>query len=223
MRLINRLLYGIACAFVVLVACVAYAQPSPPTLTVHENHVTASGFPPNSTIIIYGVTLAADGYSTSTKVRFARLADDDRDGSVTFDYPGVLPFRSVWIAVNETNGDYVIGSPAGYHWTPGPAASFRRHGATVDEIRWRGRFSYLLYVHPENGAWIANAIDGRDDADGLRDYVTSIALATLKPVQVENTKKPTELKPGGTLFIINGEDLQILALKLDGATLNGVR
>jgi hypothetical protein len=192
-----------------------------PVLTIQGNHVIASSFRPGSTIVFYSVALVGDGYSTATKTRNARVTDDDHDGTVVFDVPEAMPFRSVWIAVDEANGDYAVSSPAGYFRKNGSQPELRKHGAAVDELAIAGHVTYLLYVHPGKGAWTAFAVDGGDDSDGKVDYVTSINLSALRPLQPDNHDKPTELKAGGTLFIVDGYDLRTSALKLDGAMLNG--
>jgi len=193
------------------------------TATIQGNRVIASSFPPGATVVFYCVALVGDGYNTTTRSFVARLTDDDRDGSITCEYPGALPFRSVWIVVNEANGDYALTSPRGFYHADGPQPAFRKHAALVDEVGWPGRVTYLLYVHPGKGAWTSFSIDGRDDADGTSDYVTSFALSRLKPVQKDNPDKPSDLKPGGTLFIVDGQELTSTALKLDGAMLNGAK
>jgi hypothetical protein len=90
-------------------------QNAQPALSVQNDRVIATGFTAGATIVFYSVALIGDGYSTSTQSRSARITDDDNDGSVTFNYAGRVPFRSVWIAANEANGDYAVASPQGYH------------------------------------------------------------------------------------------------------------
>ena len=197
---------------------------SKPVVTIDGKRVIASNFSPGSTLVFYAVYIAGDGYSTATRSQTFRVTDDDKNGSVEIEVPGKMPFRSVWIAVDERNGEYAVVSPAGYQTKAGPPPSLRKHGSAVDEIGWPGYGSYLLYVHPGKGAWTGQTFDGNtSDADGRADYVTSFALAALRPVVAGNSDKPADLTPGGTLFIVDAFSLKTFVAKVDGGLLNGAR
>lgn len=206
------------------VGAVAAAPQNAPTLTFGTNAVTAAGITPGKSAVFFASGLMADG-AQQRVVRWAQvISDDDRDGVVSLTLDGNVPTVTVWVVVDLTNGQFGVGSPAGFSPKVArlPSGAFRRSAGSsaVDLFGFDHPVLDLLYVHPGLGAWTWNAVDGRafdrDNANG----VTLISVADARPLG-DTRGKPAELTPGGVLVAVDWYYMEVLAVRLDAAVLKG--
>jgi len=194
-----------------------------PALTIEKNRLVASNFSRGSIVIVFSVASEGEGYYSTTRPRVMRLPDADNDGTIVFNHPDPFPLRSVWIAVDERNGDFALASPEGYTPVVARAPSLRKHDAVVDEIDWPSHAAYLLYIHPGKGAWTGFSSDATPASHNPGDYLSSLTLTQLHPLLKGNTDKPSQITPGGTLFLVDAYDLRMSAVKVDGAMIGGAK
>ena len=178
---------------------------------------------PGADVVVFALALDPDGYE-STVVRWAQVVTDSaHSGSVVFDPRRETPRKSVWSAVDLTNGHYAIATPPGTlrqrHW---PAKPFHASaGGRIDQFRLEAPFADWLYVHPGRGAWVHRGHDGNPtDADGKPDGLTTLQLSSARPLTAP--ADAPELVPGGVVIVIDLYSLSITATRLDGALLQEV-
>src|SRR4051794_15515256 len=84
-------------------------------LTFNGSVVRVAGATPRGDVVVISVMQEARHGMIS---RFSEaqqfLTDSDGDGAVEYDRKDVVPFRSVWAAVDLSSGDSVIAAPAGF-------------------------------------------------------------------------------------------------------------
>ena len=166
-----------------------------PAVTVESNKVTVSNCRAGARIVLYGVQLAGDGYSSGSKVVTSILDDTDQDGQVVYNSTPQLGGRSVWIAIDATTGDYATGAPARYGVAPS-----ERHGGfakaessnTPNAIVPSADISYVLYWQPGNGTW-----------SGLTAGEDPFTVSQLTAIDSTASGSPVQLVTGAKLFIID--------------------
>jgi len=217
-----------------MAACAVAAQPlaaqtlatqtnQSPALTFEPSQIVASNFTPGAPVIAISIAFVGKGYSSTTSVKVMGGVDSDHDGTVLLPHPNPVPLRSIWIAIDRRNADFAVASPRGYQPPQGKPPVFHKHNAAVDEIEWESHAAYLVYAHPGGGIWTGFAGDGAMEPGVRRDGTnrTSFLLSSLQPLLDDNDKKPDEIKPGGTLFLVDAYDLHTTVVKVDGAMLGG--
>jgi hypothetical protein len=93
---------------------VTAADQSRITVQVSAKEIVASGVSPGSDVYLFGGLQVGHGFYSTLMTVDLTASDDDHDGVVRFAYPKGVPLRSVWIAVDQRNGDIGAGVPAGY-------------------------------------------------------------------------------------------------------------
>lgn len=215
--------------FVAAIAAVAALplcaeQNHQPTLVIEKNRITASGFTPGAAVIAFTVASVHVRYDNVRRVGALRHVDTDKDGTVVFEFIDPIPSRSIWIAVDEQRGDFAIAAPAVFDLRKGSPIALRKHNQLVDEISWPSHAAYLLYVHPGLGAWTGYANDAAPgDGQAAGSFIASFPLDQLQPLYKGNDNHPKEIKPGGTLFIVDAFDLTVTATRVDGAMIGAAK
>jgi hypothetical protein len=162
-----------------------------------------------------------DFYSTLMTVDLT-ASDDDRDGVVKFAYPKGVPLRSVWIAVDQRNGDIGAGVPSGYtlRMTAIPPGAWKRKsGAAIDALSIEHKALEYLLVHPGQGVWRWEADQGsRRDEDGLDDNIVTISSASLRPAGKDKGKgssaAPAKFSAGDTMVAIDPFSLEVITSRV---------
>lgn len=211
-------------ALFIAIATVAAAAAPPensPAIAFDGQHITVSGVTPGSDVVVFALALDPDGFE-STVVRWAEIVSDTaRTGSVVFDARRDIPRKSIWTAVDLSNGQYAMAAPPGHplRKRPWPTKPFHADSAGhIDEFRADAPFVDMLYVHPGRGAWVHRAHDGdTTDADGKPNGLTTLHLSTARSLNA--LPNGPELLPGGVLIVIDFYHLNVAAARLDGALL----
>jgi hypothetical protein len=192
-----------------------------PILTIEANAVVASGVTAGGQVAFLGVGREPVEWSGRV-VRFeAVLADDDGDGTVRFILETVVPWRSVWAAVDLATGGAALAAPAGYplRTVALPADALAGAGGDSGEVVLRGDLVEILVVRPglagaETGAWGLTAWDGHEgDQDGVGTGSVALRLPGLEPVGTTRAA-PERLVPGDVLIAIDPNRLEASLTRL---------
>lgn len=208
---------GLALAAVVAVSS-AFADPHQMTVQVGKNEVVVSGVSPGADVYLFGgLQVGHTDYSSLVPVDLTS-SDDDRDGVVRFAYPKGVPLRSVWIAVDQRNGEIAAGVPTGYTLkmtSIPPGAWKRKDGSSIDALALEHRALEFLVVHPGQATWRWQADQGsvRDD-DGVNDGVLMISAEHLRPTVKKGPAAPHAFSTGDLVVAIDPFSLEVLTSRV---------
>lgn len=104
---------AISALLVIASATIQAAQPAM-AIIISGQTITVSGVSPGSEVLVFGASQHMVGYFPAYDTFQEFVADDGHDGVVKVDFRGPIPRRSVWIAVDTRNGEYVVAAPIGY-------------------------------------------------------------------------------------------------------------
>jgi hypothetical protein len=192
-------------------------------LSVSGGHVVVSRATPGKSVLIFSVGRRAMRFYAEIGKVVQVVPDSDGDGKVVLDVP--TPMRSVWIAVDLQTAHYAVAAPDGgdvrvASLLSGFRASREGH---YDELMTLGSTASILYVHPGGGAWELHAFDGsHHDRDGVTNGTIMASLLDGKDV-IPVTGTERELVPGGLLFVIEPNTLDITVERLTADRLRGGR
>jgi hypothetical protein len=178
-----------AILFMLVFAAAASAQPA---VTVASDRVTASNFPAGAHIVLYGVQMAADGYSSGSTPFSVVLTDDYHDGAVEYVSATPIARRSVWLAADLATAAYAIGTPARYGRSAPERPFVLTQSTGTPSIVPAAEIGFVLYVQPGNGAW-----------SGMTAGVTPIVVTQLTSVSGSSPQGNPQLVAGGLLLIID--------------------
>jgi len=202
----------------VLAALSASADQSHITVQVNPKEIVVSGVTPGSDVYLFGGLQVAHGdYSSLDRVDLT-ATDDDHDGVVHFPYPKGVPLRSVWIAVDQRNGDVGAGTRAGYPLKISdipPGAWKSKSGKGLDTLSIAHKALQYLLVHPGQGAWrwVAHQGGGHDE-DGLNDRILTISPDHMLPAKSPGPKPPHVFPGGGVLVAIDPYTLEVVTSRV---------
>jgi len=216
------LVLALLCGLYALVA--GADRPNTPVLTVERDRLVAANFTPGATVVAVCICMEAQGAYSSTSMRVMRLTDTSRVGTIVFPLRNPANLRSVWIAIDERAGDVATASPRGFSPLQGEPPGLRKRNDVLDAIDWPAHAAYLVYVHPGKAILVGFANDATPaDGKSRGNYTSSFALSELKPLLPNNTDKPVDIKPGGTLLLVDAFDLRTTSVKVDGAMIGGAK
>jgi hypothetical protein len=207
------------CITVLFGAEAAIAQQGGPRVTFSKTTVTADGVEKGGSVIFFSMGLDSDGYGGIVRKNVAVRDDDDRDRQVVLTVEPAVAWRSVWVVIDVTNGQFTVASPEGYRIRP---SEFRRELKRGSKSNALDEFSTdigsldALYFQPGKGAWVGHVDDG-DAADGdlKQDGKTTLRLGEMTPL-LTLADRPREFGPGGILVAIDIFSMQVFASKVDG-------
>jgi len=204
--------------FAVLAVGTATADPNHITVQVNPKEIVVSGVSPGSDVYLFGGLQVAHGYYSSLERADLTATDDDHDGVVHFPYPKGVPLRSVWVAVDQRNGELGIGARTGYPLKVSaipPGAWKRRSGNAVDTVSIAHKALQYLLVHPGQGTWIWQARQGGPlDEDGLNDHVLTISPDHMRPAKRPGPPPPHAFPGGAVLVVIDPFTLEVLTSRV---------
>jgi hypothetical protein len=189
------------------------AADAPPALqlsvagsTVRIANVTSGG-----DVVLFSASLANDRGVLRQRSAADVLHDDDGDGVVTFQSATPIPLRSIWIAVDETNGQSAIGGRADYAPTilPFPQRLVKQDADGIIGIFGDERLAAeMVIVRPGKGAWRLVALDGETtDGDRQHDGRLSLAAADAQPLDAKS-ETPKRLKNGDVIAVIDPDRME---------------
>ena len=196
-------------AILVVLFCLgAHAQQADLQIAITDNHVTVSHLTAGATAVLWSVAQVGDGYTVSARLSSVLLPDTDSDGSVGYDAPAPMPRRSIWVAVDLTNGAHAVATPSGYATSaPNRPPLLRKHGTAVDGLASPSNMGVALYVSPGGGAWSGTITNGGE-----------LLLSDLKNVG-GNAPPPAAFAAGDALFVIDTYDMSTYAATLTAGML----
>lgn len=206
----------------------ATAAQANPTLTVVDQsriavqvrakEIVASGVSPGTDVYLFGGLQVGRGFYSTLLTVDLTASDDDHDGIVTFAYPEGIPLRSVWVAVDQRNGDIGAGVPSGYTLrmtSVPPGAWKRKSGAAIDALAIEHKALEYLVVHPGQGVWRWQADQGsKRDEDGLDDNVVTISPARMRRAGKGSPAAPAAFAAGGVVVAIDPFSLEVLTSRV---------
>jgi hypothetical protein len=198
--------WSIASGFVLSigVAWAGLAQQAP-TMTIGASSIVVSGITPKASVYAFGIAREKSGYFVNVVPRQITLRDDDGDGSVEWAIGSAIDFRSIWMAVDLSNGQYVAAAPQAYGATRVPLSDqhLRGAGADVTQLAFPGTFVELLVVRPGTGAWRSVVgLHGPQDEGNDADKIT-VSTLRLEPQGDNHEPGPRQLKKDDVVFFVN--------------------
>lgn len=194
------------------------ASASELTLHVGSGRITVEGLTPGKEALVFSVGRKAMSHYSRTVQVAEVLADSDGDGRVELD--AETPLRSVWIAVDLQTARYTVGSPAEYsvHFSDA-LRGFSSTDGVLNGITASSVTASVVYVHPGGGAWRFHAVDGgRGDEDQQSNGLVVGSLAAAFEI-IPGAGTHREFVPGGLLFLIAPDSLEVSVERLTPARL----
>lgn len=195
----------------------AAAAPPQMQIAVTKTSVTVSNVARGGSVILFACSRDVATRAIAVRPRAIALKDDDRDGSIQFAPKEGIAMRSVWIAVDETTGDYVAGAQSEF---PLALLSF---GAGDLKKDVEGEVAELsvdlprlvtLIVRPGVGAWAEAAFDGdKNDHDAASNGRLKLNFDDWRTIDGKE-KAPKHLKHGDVLVAIDPGQLDVYATQV---------
>jgi hypothetical protein len=197
---------------------------SPFTVTVGPTQITVSGVSPGADVLFFGAGYEPKGFHAVLH-RWSAVVTDTQHGTVSYVFDNPVTWNAVWIIADLRTGKYVVISTPGFPTMTSELTrrTFKRDGTgAINRLSFSRGAADFLYIAPGGGAWSLLARDGdAADGDGRLDGETTFDLLRANPIGGANPGR--QFTPGGTLFAIDPDRLDVLELKLDGSMLAGAR
>ena len=206
-------------AVVAMVICwPALADQSRITVQVSAKEIVVSNVSPGTDVYLFGALQEGRGFYSSLLTVDLTASDDDRDGIVKFAYAKGVPLRSVWIAVDQRNGDIGAGVPSGYTLrmtSIPPGAWKRKSGPGIDALAIEHKALEYLVVHPGQDAWRWEADQGsKRDEDGLNDNIVTVSPGSFLPGKKGKGKPPNIFSASDVVVAVDPFSLAVLTSRV---------
>jgi hypothetical protein len=186
--------------------------------------INVTGVTPGADVLFFGAGLEPKR-THAVHHRWATVVTDtDHDGIVTFDFGSTITWNAFWVVADLRTGQYNIVTTPGY---PARKPAYKRselkrdaHGS-VSRFRYGGSAGDGLYLAP-GGAWTAFVSDGDPNDEATNYGSVMVDLSHMEPL-LDGHARPLAFTPGGTLFFIDAQTIELLQLKVDDAGLAGAR
>jgi hypothetical protein len=191
-----------------------------PSVRFGARDLTVTGLTPGGSAIVFAAGLQPSGVYSVTFKWSGVVEDTDKDGAVTVDVGRDVPGTTIWCVADAKTADFVVVTPGGrpVPYTFLRPGDLRKRSNDVSQLAFGHAFLDLLYLEPGGGAWTSSDSDGSaTDEDGPNGK-TTVSADRFKPL-IASDKPLKQLRPGGILVAIDMIRLEVLALRLDGATL----
>jgi hypothetical protein len=202
-----------------LIPALASAQaipPSKPEILFEAEAVVASGLTPGNPVVWFGVERRVDPDFSTEVVRHAEVATAGADGIARFALGREIALRSVWVAVDQKKGEFVVAAPDGYRIARPPKPATRLgvgQGSQPDQFLDERPYILGLVVRPGDGAWVFAGGDGGErDEDGLSDGRLSFALDGFDPLP-GSPEAPAKARGEDLWFVVDPRRLEITVLR----------
>lgn len=200
---------------ILLVSLGGFADPnSTLTLGVSARSIEVTEVRPGAEVVIAGFYQDAKGYHSALGHIYRKIADEDSDRILSFDFGRAIPPRSVWFVIDSLSGDVAYATPSGYEPRVRelPAGTLRRDDDDVLELSRRS--VRILLLRPGRGVWQA-AVEqgGLRDEDGANDGRIRISLRNLKSFN-DAPAAPQTLAPSDVLVIVDPYTLEFFVTRI---------
>ncbi len=203
-----------------LLGLVPGAAMAQPVVSFEANAVLVSGVAAGGRVALLGVGREPVEYSGRVVRSEAVLTDDDGDGRVRYELETVVPWRSLWAAVDLADGEVALAAPEGYplRIVPLPDDAVQEEGGDRPNLLVaRGDLLEVLVARPgtAGGAWGLTVWDGHEeDRDGAGTGGVALRLPSLEPVGGTSLAAPDGLAAGDVLIAIDPNRMEASLVRL---------
>lgn len=194
----------------------AQTPPPKPGIAFETQTVVASGLTPGNPVVWFGVERRVDPDFSTQVVRHTEVDTAGADGTARFSLGREVAVRSVWVAVDQKTGEFVVAAPDGYRIAKPqkPATGLRvRDGAEADQLLDDRPYLMGLVVRPGDGAWVFAGGDGGErDEDGQSDGRLSFALDGFDPLP-GSPEAPARARGEDLWFVVDPRRMEITVLR----------
>jgi hypothetical protein len=211
----NRKMLSAAASLVasLLLAVAGYAAPPQQTISIDGQRVTATGFHPGRTVVLFGVGTAPGPYF-SRFLSYTETRVADANGSVTYEIVDGVPKRSVWFAIDAQTRDYVVLEPNGVSTSrrtlQRPVAK-RGADAGNDAIAIDSNLADILIVRAGNAVWAGSC--GRNstrDLNAGKPGSMHLSLGNVKAIE-KGGGPPASILPSDLVVVVDSQTLSYYA------------
>jgi hypothetical protein len=202
-----------------LIPALSEAQTPPPAkpgITFEAEAVVASGLTPGNPVVWFGVERRVDPDFSTQVVRHTEVATAAADGTARFALGREVAVRSVWIAVDQTRGEFAVAAPDGYRIAKPPKPATRLgtgEGNRPDQFLDERPYLMGLVVRPGEGAWVFAGGDGGErDEDHESDGRLSFALDGFEPLP-GSPEAPARVRGEDLWFVVDPRRMEITVLR----------
>ena len=203
----------------------ASAANQQPSARFDGRNVTITGITPNGLAILFGVGLEPKGYYSQI-CRWSGAVDDvNHDGSVTVDLGREAPPMTIWCVADATTAEYSIVSPGGSaipFIALRPGSLRRAGGSAVKEFAFDHPVIDLLYLEPGGRGWTCSDADGSSTESDGPNGLSTVSVDRFRAIPPA-ADHPAELRAGGVLVAIDFIRMEVVAVRLDAATIGGAK
>lgn len=189
------------------IALSALATHAQPVLSFDAESVSCSGLTPGKGAITFVALREAKGYGLRVTKGAEVRRDDDGDGNVILFQGRSVPWYSVFIAVDASNGSSAIGGPHPELYAVGRE---RLAPGQIRKVVHSGDFAAFLLVRPGIGAWSLTVEDsGTYDDDPTPDGQLGVVLERMLPVG-DAPAPPRTFERNDVMFAIDPIKLSVV-------------
>jgi len=195
----------------------AAAAPAPLGINIDAQSVTVSNVTPGGSVVLFSCSRVPRARSIAVRPDALVLRDDRHAGVVRATPAGGVPLRSVFIAVDETSGEYVVGGAPGFPLISNPISTdvLRKdaNGEIASMFVDTPRL-VLLLVRPGVGAWQLKSFDGGPlDHDGAANGHQQLAFEDAQTLDGKD-KAPKNLKADDVVVAIEPGHLDVSIVRV---------
>ena len=194
----------------VLFARATFAATAPPSLTVNfaAQAVEIAGVTPKADVYLYSVAREPKEWTTDVVRRHTRLTDDDGDGRVQWDLGVALPWRSIWLVVDLSNGSYTVAAPPAYtraHRIELTSAHLKKDvSGEVQQMAFGGSMVDMIVVRPRTAMVWSTMLTLRGTEDeSTEPGKVALSAFNLRPQEPGSEPAPKALKKDDVIFLLN--------------------
>lgn len=190
---------------------------SPVTLRFEPGAVVAQGITPGAQVVWFSIAREPQGYVSRVVRREDLVSDVDKDGSAAFPLEEGAPVKSIWVAVDLSDGRFAVAAPEGFalREVGFPADGVRPVGGLLRELRNARGAAEILVVRPGVGAWGLSVADGgQTDEDGANDGTLIASLSDAYAID-GSPETPGHLSPRDVLVMIDPQRMEYYAVSLN--------
>lgn len=200
---------ALALLFVLIAPAVFAAGDAVPlSMVFGAESIEIAGVTPKANVYVYSLAREPKERTTHVVPRFTRLADDDGDGRVRWDLDVPLPWRSIWLAVDLSNGNYAVAAPPAYtraHRVDLTSEHLKKDAAgEVQQMVFGGSMVEMIVVRPRTEmVWAATVTLRGTEDEATEPGRVALSALNLRPQPPATEPAPKSLKKDDVIFLLN--------------------